>query len=108
MATGTPVVAVAWGGPKDYLDESCGILIPPVNATAVISGFAAAMQTLIDKPQLCTSLGAAARKKIEENFGWEQKADRVIDIYRCAVAGCPRVDSEKAANTSGSRDTNMH
>jgi glycosyltransferase involved in cell wall biosynthesis len=108
MATGTPVVAIAWGGPKDYLDESCGILIPPVNAKAVISGFAAAMQTLIDKPQLRTSLGAAARKKIEENFGWEQKTDRVIEIYRCAVAGCRRDESEKAANITGSHDTNMH
>jgi glycosyltransferase involved in cell wall biosynthesis len=27
MATGTPVIAVAWGGPKDYLDESCGMLM---------------------------------------------------------------------------------
>jgi glycosyltransferase involved in cell wall biosynthesis len=89
MATGTPVIAVAWGGPKDYLDESCGMLIPPVDAKAVINGFAAGMQTLIDKPQLRISLGAAARKKIEESFSWEQKIDRVVEIYRRAVDGVP-------------------
>jgi glycosyltransferase involved in cell wall biosynthesis len=89
MATGTPVIAVAWGGPKDYLDESCGMLIPPVNARAVIDGFAAAMQTLIDEPQLRTSLGAAARRKIEESFSWEEKVDRVVGIYRDAVDGVP-------------------
>ena len=89
MATGTPVIAVAWGGPKDYLDESCGMLIPPVDARAVINGFAAGMQMLIDKPQLRISLGAAARKKIEESFSWEEKVDRVVEIYRHAVDGVP-------------------
>jgi glycosyltransferase involved in cell wall biosynthesis len=87
MATGTPVIAVAWGGPSDYLDESCGLLIPPVDARAVINGFAAGMQTLIDKPELRTSLGTAARKKIEESFSWEEKVDRVVGIYRDAVNG---------------------
>ena len=29
MAAGLPVVATAWGGPLDYLDETCGILVPP-------------------------------------------------------------------------------
>jgi glycosyltransferase involved in cell wall biosynthesis len=89
MATGTPVIAVAWGGPKDYLDESCGMLVPPVDATTVINGFAAGMQALIDKPQLRVSLGAAARKKIEESFSWEEKVDRVVEIYRHAVDGTP-------------------
>jgi glycosyltransferase involved in cell wall biosynthesis len=89
MATGTPVIAVAWGGPKDYLDESCGMLIPPLDARTVINGFAAGMQTLIDKPQLRISLGAAARKKIEQSFGWEEKVDRVVAIYRDAVDGIP-------------------
>jgi glycosyltransferase involved in cell wall biosynthesis len=89
MATGTPVIAVAWGGPKDYLDESCGMLIPPVDASAVINGFTAGMQRLIDNPQLRISLGAAARKKIERNFSWEEKVDRVVAIYRDAVDGAP-------------------
>jgi glycosyltransferase involved in cell wall biosynthesis len=89
MATGTPVIAVAWGGPSDYLDASCGVLVPPVNAEAVISGFANGMQMLIDEPQLRISLGAAARKKIEESFNWEEKVDRVVEIYRYAVDGVP-------------------
>jgi glycosyltransferase involved in cell wall biosynthesis len=47
------------------------------------------MQTLIDEPQLRTSLGAAARRKIEESFSWEEKVDRVVGIYRDAVDGVP-------------------
>jgi glycosyltransferase involved in cell wall biosynthesis len=85
MATGTPVIAVAWGGPEDYLDETCGILIPPLDPAAVVDGFTAGMRKLIDNPELGFSLGAAARRKIEAKFSWEEKVDRVVEIYRCAV-----------------------
>ncbi len=85
MATGTPVIAVAWGGPEDYLDETCGMLIPPLGAAAVVDGFTAAMKNLIDDPQLRFSLGAAARRKVEATFCWEEKVDRIVEIYRLAI-----------------------
>jgi glycosyltransferase involved in cell wall biosynthesis len=85
MAAGTPVIAVSWGGPEDYLDETCGMLIPPVSATAVVDGFSLGMKRLIDDPELRIRLGAAARNKIESTFNWEQKIDRMIEIYRQAV-----------------------
>jgi glycosyltransferase involved in cell wall biosynthesis len=85
MATGTPVIAVAWGGPEDYLDETCGMLIAPLGPGAVVDGFSAAMRKLIDDPQLCSSLGAAARRRIEATFSWEDKVDRVVEIYQHAV-----------------------
>jgi glycosyltransferase involved in cell wall biosynthesis len=85
MATGTPVIAVAWGGPEDYLDDTCGMLISPTGAAAVIHGFTAGMKKLIDQPQLRFTLGAAARRKIEAAFSWEHKVDRVIEIYRRAA-----------------------
>jgi glycogen(starch) synthase len=85
MATGTPVIAVAWGGPEDYLDETCGMLIPPLGAAAVVDGFTAAMKNLIDDPQLRFSLGAAARRRVEATFCWEEKVDRMVEIYRLAI-----------------------
>ena len=85
MAAGKPVVAVAWGGPCDYLDESCGLLIPPRSAEAVVDGFSRAMKRLIEDPQLCLRLGTAARRKVEATFDWEDKVDRVIEIYKIAI-----------------------
>ena len=41
MATDTPVIAVAWEGPEDYVDETCGMLIPPLGAATVVEGFIA-------------------------------------------------------------------
>ncbi len=40
------VIATAWGGPADYLDQSCGILVDPVSEHALVVGFAEAMQRL--------------------------------------------------------------
>jgi glycosyltransferase involved in cell wall biosynthesis len=85
MATGIPVIAVAWGGPEDYLDETCGILIPPLDAATVVDGFTAGMKKLIADPQLGSALGAAARRRVQATFCWEEKVDRVIEIYRLAV-----------------------
>jgi glycosyltransferase involved in cell wall biosynthesis len=85
MATGTPVIAVAWGGPTDYLDQTCGLLVPPSGAADVVNGFTAGMRQLIENPQLCLSLGAAGRRKVEAKFSWDEKMDRVVEIYRHAV-----------------------
>jgi hypothetical protein len=73
------------GGPEEYLDETCGMLIPPLGAAAVVDGFTAAMKNLIDDPQLRFSLGAAARRRVEATFSREEKVDRLVEIYRLAI-----------------------
>lgn len=85
MGVGIPVVAVAWGGPEDYLDASCGMLIQPTSVNSVVDGFATAMRRLAEEPELRLALGTAARKKIEANYGWEDKVDRMLEIYHRAV-----------------------
>jgi glycosyltransferase involved in cell wall biosynthesis len=87
MAAGTPVIAVAWGGPEDYLDETCGILVSPLSAKSIIEGFVAGMTKLIAQPQLRCTLGTAGRLKIETTYSWEEKVDRVIGIYLRAIEG---------------------
>ena len=46
MAMGLPVIATAWGGPVDYLDSSCGILVNPDSRESLIAGFSSAMTRL--------------------------------------------------------------
>ena len=86
MACGVPVVATAWGGPADYLNESCGILVDPSNPKVITEGFIAAMQRLIANPVLRSQLGAAGRVRVEQYFDWNQKIDAILDIYRQAMA----------------------
>jgi glycosyltransferase involved in cell wall biosynthesis len=86
MAMARPVIATAWGGPADYLDSETGFLIPPESHPALVTGFAAAMQRLIDDPQLAARMGTAARKKLLDRFTWQMKIDRMLDIYRSVIA----------------------
>ncbi len=86
MACGLPVVATAWGGPLDYLDESCGILVEPRSRDALVRGLADALERLALGPELRGRLGRAGRARIEREFDWERKVDRMLGIYRSAAA----------------------
>jgi glycosyltransferase involved in cell wall biosynthesis len=82
MAMGKPVITTRWGGPADYLDASCGVLVDPESYSGLVEGFAEAMQRMIDSPELATSMGAAGRQRVVQYFDWQGKIDRVIGIYR--------------------------
>ena len=81
MALGKPVIATNWGGPSDYLDSSCGILVEPTGKAALISGFAKAMLDLAHDPQLGTMMGACGLEKVRQEYDWEVKVDRMVAIY---------------------------
>lgn len=89
MALGLPVIATDWGGPADYLDETCGILVPPDSRAALVAGFAAAMTRLAGSAELREQMGGAGREKILRVYDWERKVDQVLEIYRAAL-GQPR------------------
>jgi len=82
MASGLPVIATDWGGPKDYLDTSCGILVAPLNAELFEKGLADAMIRLAKDPQLCYAMGQAGRAKVVQQFDWNKKVDQILDYYR--------------------------
>lgn len=91
MAMGLPVIATRWGGPADYLDDTCGILVDPENPVQLVSALAAAMQRLARDPALGRRLGQAGRQRVTAEFDWERKIDRIIDIYR-EVGGAAAVE----------------
>jgi glycosyltransferase involved in cell wall biosynthesis len=82
MACAIPVIATKWGGPADYLDGSCGFLVEPSSRQAMVKSFADAMQRLIAEAQLRDRMGANGLARVEQNFDWERKIDRIIEIYR--------------------------
>jgi glycosyltransferase involved in cell wall biosynthesis len=85
MAMGLPVIATAWGGPADYLDQSCGILVKPDSRESLIAGFASAMTMLIQSPALRERLGQAGFARARAEFDWERKVDRITDLYELAI-----------------------
>ena len=87
MSMGMPVIATAWGGPADYLDRSCGILVEPTSADDFVANLAGALIRLANDPEERAAMGRAGRRKVVEDFDWEAKVDRMLEIYQEAVAG---------------------
>jgi hypothetical protein len=54
-----------------------GLLVPPRDPQAI----GQALRRLIDDHELRRTLGAAARRRIEENFTWQAVATRYLDEY---------------------------
>lgn len=86
MACALPVVALAWGGPAEYIDPTCGILIAPSSTESIIKEFADALQKLASNPAEQAELGLAGRKRVESHYDWNRKIDRMMDIYRRCLA----------------------
>lgn len=82
MGLGLPVIAADWGGPADYLDPSCGILVSPVPRSTFVPRLAEAMQRLANDPGLAGRMGALGAAKVRAEYDWEKKIDQMLQIYR--------------------------
>jgi glycosyltransferase involved in cell wall biosynthesis len=90
MAMGKPVIATNWGGPADYVDERCGILVSPDSPEAFIQGLADAILLLARSAELRRSLGAGGLQRVkEDDLAWDAKAERVLSILTETVARRP-------------------
>lgn len=81
MSLGKPVIATAWGGPLDYLDTTCGVLIATDSPEHIVEGFAAAMIAMAQSPAARLRLGLAGLAKVKFEYDWELKVDRMLNIY---------------------------
>lgn len=84
MSMGLPIIASDWGGPADYLDPSCGILVPPAPRSDYANRLTEAITRLAGDRELCNALGAAGARKVREQYDWEKKVDRILEIYAVA------------------------
>jgi len=85
MASAKAVIAVDWGGPSDYLDDSCGILIEPQNPAKLVSGLEAAIISLANDRNHCARRGRAGREKVLSEYTWPMKIERLLEIYRLVM-----------------------
>ena len=85
MSMAKPVIATAWGGPLDYLDASCGVLVPATSREAMVEAFAAAMVDMAISTSKRQRLGAMGLSKVRREFDWELKVDRMLGLYKEAI-----------------------
>jgi len=87
MAMGLPVISTDWGGPADYVDDSCGILVPLESREQLVSGLVNAMERLARDAKLREQMGKAGRLKVEQQYTWNGKITHILEFYREAIAG---------------------
>ncbi len=96
MACGTAVVATAVGGiPEVVADGETGILVPvrlmedgsgrPADPARFADDLAAAIATLVDDPGLARRMGAAGRRRAEDEFSWGAVADQTLRLYSTLI-----------------------
>lgn len=85
MATQLPVIVTDWGGPRDYVDQSCGILVNAGSAAEFVQGLIDAMRRLATNPGLCLEMGRAGRSKVERLYSWDVKVESIVEHYRQAI-----------------------
>ncbi|HEY8193392.1 MAG TPA: glycosyltransferase family 4 protein [Gaiellaceae bacterium] len=78
MAHGRPVVAGGVGGLLDLVvNGETGILVEPGNVPAL----RAAMERLLDDPELRRRMGEAGRRRAAEHFSWHSVTRKTLDVY---------------------------
>jgi glycosyltransferase involved in cell wall biosynthesis len=92
MACETPVVASAVGGIPEVVDHGgTGLLVAPeVDGPTEVEprhpeqfskDLAAAVNCLLDDPQLQASMARAARTRVEQHFSWTAIARQTLEFY---------------------------
>jgi glycosyltransferase involved in cell wall biosynthesis len=89
MAMRLPVISVNYGGPSEIVDSNTGILIDPLDPDYLVLGIAAALERLVANPEGARSLGAAARRRVLDEFSWEAKGRKIRSIYDAIMQDGP-------------------
>jgi glycosyltransferase involved in cell wall biosynthesis len=78
MAWGLPVIATAVGGNRQVVaNDGIGVLVPPMNPTAL----AAAVDAQLQNPARARALGGAARDHIRAHWSFEAMVDAYERLY---------------------------
>ncbi len=81
MACGRPVIALAFGGPAEIVDDEVGRLLAAVSPQQVTSDLAATLADVCREPDRWRRRGAAGRRRVAEHFSWPAKVAGAAGIY---------------------------
>ena len=80
MSCQLPVVTTSGGALPEVVgrDGETSIIVPPADPGAIAS----AVERLLEDQNLRRQMGEAGRKRIEQNFSWEQAARKILEVYQ--------------------------
>jgi glycosyltransferase involved in cell wall biosynthesis len=82
MAAAKPIIALAYGGPAEIVDEEVGRLLPSTGREAAVAGIAKTLAEIAADPEPWRERGLAGRRRVEQRYAWDVKIDAAIALYR--------------------------
>ncbi len=82
MASARPVIAVAYGGPAEIVDDGVGCGIAPSGPQAVIDGFIRALRDVVQRPDDWRARGLEGRRRAEKDYSWDAKIEAASRLYQ--------------------------
>lgn len=82
MASARPVIAVAFGGPAEIVDEGVGCPIAPDGPDSVVRDLIIALRDIYQNPDRWRTRGLEGRRRAEERYGWDAKIEAAIKHYQ--------------------------
>ena len=82
MGYGVPVIGTMAGGTPELLSGGAGLLVPPAD----INALADAISLLATNPELRRKLGAAGRKRVEQEFDVRGIVSELVRLMQAARA----------------------
>lgn len=81
MAAGKPVICLDLGGPAELVTDHTGVKVAAKNPEQAVADLAHAMRALGTRADLRQSMGEAARARVQDEYIWERKGDRLDALY---------------------------
>jgi len=85
MGMSVPVIASNWGGPADYLDDSCGVLLNINSKEKFFAQLTDSLVLLAMNEGLRSKMGANGKNKVISQFDWEIKVNSITEIYSKSI-----------------------
>jgi len=82
MACARPVIAVAYGGPGEIVDEAVGYPIAPKGREFVVNELVKSLKDMFNNPDLWRKRGEEGRKRAESLYGWDAKVANTVKFYQ--------------------------
>jgi glycosyltransferase involved in cell wall biosynthesis len=85
MASGRPIVSLAYGGPGEMITEECGIKVKPITPMQTIKDLADALLKLAKEPDLRKKMGEAGKRRVEDYYNWDKKGEFIKRLYHSVL-----------------------
>jgi glycosyltransferase involved in cell wall biosynthesis len=89
MACARPVLAVAFGGPAEIVDDTVGGAVPPNGVEQTIAALAEALRDIVRNPEDWRRRGENGYRRARELYSWNAKVEYALQLYRDVLAENP-------------------